>query len=132
MVNFLVPLHLLVNSVLDRTHVPDDTRHWRSLDRHLGSCNSRWLRLKLFWVWKLSEPIVFERMPDDFDITVSHVEVVSSIWRQVWSDLDRILVNSENQVLLSYFIVYFNYWTIFKQHARKLDYLTLLSRLISL
>ncbi len=131
MINFLILLKTLVNNVFDWTYIPN--QRWTLefnvvliICAYNSAHNSRWLNS--FWLWatfflrtgKLSESIVFQSISYYFYITVSHVEVVSSIRRLIRSYLYRIFINSKYQILLSDFAAYFYLWPVIKKHARKL------------
>lgn len=129
MVDLLVTLHGLVNLVLNWAHIPDDaglrfenvfthySREWSSID-----CT--WLKLNIclefFWAGQFSEPIILQSVSDDFDVTVPHVEEVTSVGWQIRPDLNGILVNSKDKVLLAQFVVDFYYWAAFEQHRWEL------------
>ena len=126
MIYFLVSLKCLINSIFERGNIPYNTRHGWCLNKHaLRPSNSRGCCLVLLRIWQLPEAIIFERVPYNFDITVPHIEIVTSVRRQIWSDLDRIFVNSKHQILLSYFVCDFDYGIVFKKHAWELSWLIL-------
>jgi hypothetical protein len=124
-IDLLVPLQTLINHIFDTTYIPNNRR---VLFKHVFtyyssegcSIYSPWIlssRLdEFFRRWQLSKAIIFQCVPDDFDIAVPHVKKVTSIWRQIRSNLNRILIDSEHQVLFPDLVVDLDDWLVFEQH----------------
>jgi hypothetical protein len=114
-IDLLVSSQCLVYVVLDAADVPYDagllSEHLLALDSLQAGADHRcrlvaaFVLEQLFGAWQLPESVIFKRVPDDFDVTVPQVEEVATIWWQIRSDLDWVLIWPEYQVLLAYFSV---------------------------
>lgn len=89
MVDLLVSLQLLVDDTLAAADIPDDA--WLSKE------TSQLLRRQL------TEAVVLQSVPNDLDIAVAHVKVISIIWWKLRPHLDRVLIYPEDEEPLANF-----------------------------
>lgn len=85
MVDFLVPCKRFIELLFNRRNSPVD------------SPSAFIFLIVLNRALYVTEPVIFQGEPDNFDVVLVQVEVVASVRRLVWSDGHRILVGPENQ-----------------------------------
>ena len=127
-VYLLVSVQILVGRILNGADVPNDGRVWLArccVEAATWPCRAysslhRSCTVILRLVWHFAETVVFQGVPNNFNVAVSQIKIIAPVWRLIRPYLYRIFIHSEHKVLLPDLIVDLNNWSIFEKHRRKL------------